>query len=128
MATFLKQWLERAQYDFETAQGMLRIRKYLYVGFMCQQAIEKLLKAILASQSQEIPYIHNLVRLAELSQVYMKRTNDQQLHLQNLTPFCIKARYGDYKDSLSKMLTRIKAQELLTKTERLYQCLQKHIQ
>ncbi len=102
MKTITEQWLERSKYDLETAKGMLRIRKYLYVGFMCQQSIEKLLKGIISSQSKEVPYIHNLVRLAEITNFYSELDKTQQLFLQNLTPFCIKARYEEYKDSLYK--------------------------
>lgn len=39
-------WLDIADYDLETAKSMLTSGRYLYVVFMCQQAIEKLLKAL----------------------------------------------------------------------------------
>jgi len=32
-------WAELSDYDLETAEGMIQIRRYLYVGFMCHQAI-----------------------------------------------------------------------------------------
>ncbi len=38
-------WLEMSDYDFETAKAMLATQRYLYVGFMCHQVIEKALKA-----------------------------------------------------------------------------------
>ena len=34
-------WEDIAEYDFETANAMLNSGRYLYVVFMCQQAIEK---------------------------------------------------------------------------------------
>lgn len=37
-------WEEIATYDLETAEAMLASGRYLYVVFMCQQAIEKLMK------------------------------------------------------------------------------------
>lgn len=37
--------LELAEYDLETAKVMLEGRRYLYVGFMCHQVVEKALKA-----------------------------------------------------------------------------------
>lgn len=39
-------WIEIAKYDLETAEAMLKSKRYLYVGFMCHQSIEKILKAI----------------------------------------------------------------------------------
>ena len=39
-------WFELAEYDLETAKAMLTTRRVLYVGFMCQQTIEKSLKGL----------------------------------------------------------------------------------
>lgn len=38
-------WGEMSDYDFDTAGPMLETKRYLYVGFMCHQTIEKVLKA-----------------------------------------------------------------------------------
>ena len=46
-------WVERARYDLETAKAMLECQRYLYVAYMCQQAIEKIIKAIIAQQEKE---------------------------------------------------------------------------
>ncbi len=37
-------WLDNAKYDLETAEAMLISKRWLYVVFMCQQAIENWLK------------------------------------------------------------------------------------
>ena len=34
-------WIEIADYEIETAKAMLQTGRYLYVGFMCHQTIEK---------------------------------------------------------------------------------------
>jgi HEPN domain-containing protein len=34
-------WLSLGEYDLATAQSLLQTKRFLYVGFMCQQAIEK---------------------------------------------------------------------------------------
>ncbi|MGB9745400.1 MAG: HEPN domain-containing protein, partial [Bacteroidales bacterium] len=38
----VKYWQDLSDYDMETAVAMLKSRRYLYVGFMCHQAIEKI--------------------------------------------------------------------------------------
>ena len=48
-------WVEMSEYDIETAQAMLETRRYLYVGFMCHQVIEKILKAYWSSVLEEPP-------------------------------------------------------------------------
>ena len=42
----VEHWLDIAEYDLETAAAMQQSGRYLYTVFMCQQAFEKLLKAI----------------------------------------------------------------------------------
>lgn len=37
-------WLDSADYDLETAKAMLDTGRLLYVGFMCHQTVEKVLK------------------------------------------------------------------------------------
>lgn len=40
-------WFDLAEYDLVTAKAMLDTKRYLYVGFMCHQSIEKNIKRIL---------------------------------------------------------------------------------
>jgi len=40
-------WLELSDYDFETAEAMLNSQRFLYVGFMCHQSVEKMPKLFL---------------------------------------------------------------------------------
>ena len=60
-----------AEYDFETAEAMLKTERFLYVGFMCHQTIEKMLKAVIEKQQvSDIPTkIHNLLRLANIANI-----------------------------------------------------------
>ena len=61
-------WLDLAQYDLETAEVMLEGKRYLYVGFMCHQVIEKALKAsIWVLIGSEPEYTHALARLLRIS-------------------------------------------------------------
>jgi len=45
MERIVQNWLERAKHDLTTTVSMFTTRRYLYVAFMCQQALEKILKA-----------------------------------------------------------------------------------
>jgi HEPN domain-containing protein len=40
----VKYWIDLSDYDLETAEAMLSSGRYLYVGFMCHKAIEKIIK------------------------------------------------------------------------------------
>lgn len=66
--------------------------------------IEKLLKAYFVQQKNEYPpYIHNLLRLAELSGLNM--TDKRKRNFAAVTAFNINARYDDYKMSFQKQCT-----------------------
>jgi HEPN domain-containing protein len=116
-------WVERAQYDMETAKAMLECHRYLYVAYMCQQAIEKIIKAIIAQQGKENLPIHNLVRLSEIAQIRDELADDRLNFLAGLTPYHIEARYGDYKESLSEIINGDTAKELYNKTREFFQWL-----
>ncbi len=53
MDKIIAHWVERSKYDLETSKVMLDSARYLYVAYMCQQAIEKILKALIAQQGKE---------------------------------------------------------------------------
>ena len=50
-----KSWIDASRYDLETARALLESRRYLYVLFMCQQSLEKLLKAHVMARTVEFP-------------------------------------------------------------------------
>ena len=123
MDRLVKHWVERAEYDLETAKVMLNAARYLYVAYTCQQAIEKILKAIIAQKNKENLPIHNLNRLAEIAELKDEITPEQFNFLAELTPYCIEARYGDYKESLSEIIDKEKAEDIFKETERIFQWL-----
>jgi HEPN domain-containing protein len=127
MDKYFSHWLERAYYDLETAMAMLDAKRYLYVAYMCQQAIEKLLKAIIAQHGKENPPIHNLNRLAELAELSGALSDEQVDLMAELTAYNIEARYGDYKESLSEVIDIQRAKSLYAQTRELFSWLSKKI-
>ena len=59
-------WLKFAFDDLQSAKVLLEGGIYNMVCFHSQQAVEKLLKSIMAAYQQGIPRIHNLVRLHKI--------------------------------------------------------------
>jgi len=63
-----KNFINSSEYDLSTAQFMLDTGRYIYVIFMCHLSLEKLLKAIVAEITRNIPpKSHNLIYLIKLS-------------------------------------------------------------
>jgi len=113
-------WVERSQYDLDSAKIMLDTGRYLYVAYMCQQAVEKILKAFIARLGKENFPIHNLNRLAEIATISNELTPEQFNFLAELTPYHIEARYGDYKENLSEIINEKKAEQVYKKTREIH--------
>ena len=120
MDEIVAHWVERSQYDLDTAKIMLDTGRYLYIAYMCQQAVEKILKALIAQLGKENFPIHNLNRLAEVATISNELTSEQFNFLAELTPYHIEARYGDYKESLSEIINEKKAEQVYKKTREIH--------
>ena len=94
MADAAKQWAAQSLYDIETAKAMLDAGRYLYVLFCCQQSVEKMLKALIAKRTRELPpRLHNLMWLAEVASLTIP---EDTAHLfRRLTDFYIASRYPE---------------------------------
>ena len=113
-------WVDLAEYDLKTAEAMLETKRLLYVGFMCHQTIEKMLKAYYVKKTKDTPpFTHNLSMLANQSKIYYTLKEEQKNLLDTLEPLNIEARYPTDKDKIFKSLTFNKCEEIIKKTRRL---------
>lgn len=119
----LTYWIKQGLYDLETAEAMLKTRRYLYVLFCSQQSVEKMLKACIAKRNKELPpRIHNLVRLLELSSLPAdEKTSD---FLRELSGYYIQTRYPDEIEEMAKQIDKKTAQRILYKTKEIVEWLQ----
>lgn len=119
-------WVELSDYDLKTAEVMLEGKRYLYVGFMCHQTVEKILKAYFADKINETPpYTHNLSKLSELSGLDKVMDDGKKTFLFSVQPLNIEARYPSYKDNLLKTLNQENTSDLLNKTKEFQQWVKK---
>jgi len=117
-----EQWVEQARYDLDSARVMLDGGRYLYVVFCCQQAVEKMLKALIAERTGQCPpRLHNLLKLAEHAGVELDQT--QTVLLEDLSRYYIQSRYPEEIPALSRGLDRHRGQQVLNQTEDVLQWL-----
>ena len=117
----INNWISLAEYDLATADDMLKSKRYLYVAFMSQQAIEKILKACYVKEHRTTPpYTHNLLRLIkELS--FKSEMNDQIMAtIEELNSYYIESRYTEDIEELSKLLTETKAVSVLNSAKEFF--------
>lgn len=114
-------WVDLAEYDLTTAQAMLNTKRYLYVGFMCHQCIEKVFKGYFVSQGMNNPpYTHNLMTLADKSGLIKQLSETQLDFLDFLQPLNIEARYPETKQKLLEVLTEEKCEEIYFRTKEFF--------
>ncbi len=116
----VKYWIGISDYDMETADAMLISKRYLYVGFMCHQTIEKIFKAYYVQNKEEAaPHSHSLSYIVKEGGFYKSFSEDQKDFIDQIEPLNIEARYPSYKERLLKSLTEQKCQEILNNTTHL---------
>ena len=124
----IQYWTDMAEYDLETAKVMLKGKRFLYVGFMCHQVIEKILKGFYVfAKKDNPPYTHNLSYLAGESGINDKMTEAQKDFLDLLEPLNVEARYPTHKEQLMRSLNEERCKEIIQKTEGLYQWIKKQL-
>ena len=116
----LKNWLKLAEYDFETAEAMLKSGRYLYVAYTCEQTLEKYLKAIYVKEKNITPpYIHNLKRLLSELSIFTEINDEQSSFIDYINSYYIESRYNEEIETLKTSLNKQKATEILNKTREL---------
>lgn len=117
MGDDVKYWLELAEYDLETAKAMFQTERYLYVGFMCHQSAEKILKAYFSKiKSETAPYTHSLAFLVKLTNLESAIPEELVNLLDELEPLNIEARYPSYKEKLLADLNKSRCEKFLKQT------------
>ena len=122
----VKSWVDASRYDLETARALLESRRYLYVLFMCQQSLEKLLKAHLTRRTAAFPpRIHSLARLAELAGLELSQ--DDKALLERLSLYYLQSRYPPEIQALAKKITRSATITYMAQTEALWKWLRRQL-
>ena len=113
----IQMWLDRVVYDMDTAKAMLQTGRWIYSIFMCQQSLEKCLKALIAYQDKEIVPIHNLRRLAEIASIIHEFDESTLVKLDFLSNYYINARYKEDLNQLSKGINETLVQDFIQFSE-----------
>jgi len=124
----VKYWVDLSDYDVDTAEAMLTTKRYLYVGFMTHQSIEKILKAYYVKvHDQTAPFSHNLSYLAKKAELYEHFSEEQKSFVDILEPMNIECRYPSHKERLFQSLTEERCKEILENTKELQQWIKQRL-
>jgi len=110
----IKHWIETSEEDFQTMLSLYHSGSYGWALFLGHISIEKLLKAVYVKRHKKhSPFLHNLYRLAELSEIEL--TEEQSDWLDKITTFNLNARYDDFKREFYSLCTEEFAGEWIEK-------------
>jgi len=122
----VKNWLESAQYDLETAEQMLNTGRYIYTIFMCHLAIEKILKAKVKEITDKTPpKTHNLRYLVKLSN--LEPSEEIFIFLSELSDVSIPTRYPEDFSNLRKSYDEKAAKNYLRKAKEAFNWIKKSL-
>ena len=107
----VENWLSQAVDDFDGAEFNFQGKKFYIAAFLCQQAVEKALKALfLYERRGEVPQSHSLIYLATNTSVPKRFYS----FLKELTPKFVDTRYPDAAVDLpSRIYDKDNTQEIL---------------
>ena len=98
-------WKVTSLEDYDTMIDLYNSKTYHWSLFMGHISTEKLLKAYYVKiKKKHAPPIHNLYRLAEISEIEI--TDEYADWLDTITLFNINARYDDFKREFFKQCTQ----------------------
>jgi HEPN domain-containing protein len=122
----VKNWLDSAQYDLETAEHMFKTGRYIYTVFMCHLALEKVLKAKAEGVTGKTPpRTHDLEYLMELAK--LSPDEDTERFIVEISNLSLVTRYpGDFQRIL-KDFSQERTGLILTKAKEVFQWIKKSI-
>ena len=96
MKNLLSEWIKVAEDDLDTASFCYNGKRYLWTIFMCQQAIEKILKALYINTYDKVPpKKHDLIELAGHANIFEDCSEETKDLFRRLTRYYIKTRYPE---------------------------------
>lgn len=121
-------WIDQVHEDISSAECLFDGGHWLYVAFLCHQAVEKVLKAYyIATNGDEAPYTHNHIRLLDVCGLTNELT-DAQLRFVNLMgPMYIKARYPEEKAKVARTLDKEVCRHIIKETKQLTQWIEERL-
>ncbi len=119
------EWVAYADRDLAVAQDMARLGHDAWALITCQQAIEKLLKALVAERGEHPPRTHSLPRLA--SMIGLGLTESQVKLFADLSNAYLMARYPGEVPAEALDPDEMGAEEYLAATEEVCEWLRQQL-
>jgi len=115
----VKYWQATAEHDYETMVCLFKGKRYSDALFFGHIVLEKALKGLAVMETEkEAPYIHDLIRLAEIAK--LKLPNETLEYLKIVNRFNMRTRYPDTKLEFYKCCDLEYTKDNIEKIKKLY--------
>ena len=119
-------WFTCARDDIDSAELMLKSGRWFYTLFMCQQAIEKLVKGLYIFYIDDnIPRLHDINNIfGRYRDKLPEQLAEEKTELfDNLSQFYLRSRYPDYTSALASLTTSEVAHSVYKKSKEAFEWL-----
>ena len=121
MKNLSAEWVKVAEDDIDTALFCYEGKRYLWALFMCQQALEKIIKALYIEINDKIPpKKHDLIELAGHINIFEECSEETKDLFRRLTRYYIKTRYPENLLELKQKTGKETTFLLLNKTQEVF--------
>ena len=117
----IKIWLEIAEEDLDTAICCFNNKKLMWSVVMCQQAIEKILKALYVKNTGQIPEkTHNLIKLVQNVEITNNLDEETIILFNKLILYYLGSRYPDKRAKLQAECNYGFVEDIINKTKEVF--------
>jgi HEPN domain-containing protein len=111
-------WAQLARDDLEVAELIFASGRYAHTLLMCQQAIEKAIKAVYVNKRSRFPpRRHDLLALCRDAAVYDQLPDEWKVELAHLSALYVVTRYPDENAEQLREWDHAQAKRMLSLTE-----------
>jgi len=117
-------WLNIAEEDIKAAEWSFKGDQFLWAVFMCQQCLEKAIKAIYIYKTKEIPpKKHDLIYLSQIAELFDTFDDSTKKLLRYLNVYYIETRYAEKREELKTKCNKQNTLEIINQTGEVFECL-----
>src|SRR3989338_7281183 len=110
MRVEIENWWKQAKRDLLSAENSLKSKDYYLCAFMCQQSVEKGLKALYIRAQGSLWKVHDLVKLAR----EVKAPEEIVFKCAQINPVYVAVRYPESNELPSEKISKTEAERMMS--------------
>jgi len=122
-------WINIAEEDLNAAEWSFKGDQFLWAVFMCQQCIEKALKAVYINKNgEDAPRKHDLILLANMANILSECSDETKMFFRYLNVYYIETRYAEKRNELKEKCNKANTKTIISQTKESFKWLKSKLQ